>query len=103
MIGIDIVDLSRINLTDSFIRFILTDSEQAEFENRKTDKRRIEYLGGRFAAKEAIFKATHDKNYLKYSVLNDTDGTPYIKDHPEISISITHDGGIAAAIVMIAN
>ncbi len=101
MIGIDIVDTSRIRLTDSFIHYILTEEEYAVFAQIRTEQRKIEYFGGRFAAKEAIFKATQDQNYLAYTVLNHENGMPYVKDHPEIQISISHDGGMAAAVALI--
>ena len=102
MVGIDIVDLSRIVLRESFVRQVLTEMEWKEYCARTSDKRRIEYIGGRFAAKEAIFKATQDRRYLQYSILNSETGAPYVLDHPEISVSITHDGGFAAAIVQIS-
>lgn len=101
MIGIDIVDMSRIILEPSFIEHILTKDEQSEFLMKKTDLQRKEYLAGRFAAKEAIYKASNDKYYLHYSILNNENGQPYVKDHPEINISISHDAGIAAAIALI--
>ena len=101
MIGIDVVQISRVELRDPFIKLILTPEEQSELSSRHTDASRKEYLAGRFAVKEAIFKATQDKDYLKYACLNQADGRPYIKDHPEMDVSITHDGGIAAAIIQI--
>lgn len=99
MIGIDIVDLSRIKEDPAFIRRVLTAEEQEELARRGSKQRRIEYIGGRFAVKEALFKATGMKDVLLCSVLNDENGKPYIKDHPELSVSISHDGGIAAAVV----
>lgn len=99
MVGIDIVEIKRVTLTDAFIQLVLTADEQEELAQRHTEKSKKEYLAGRFAVKEAIFKVTQDTMYLQYSCLNSDNGKPYIKDHPEISVSITHDGGIAAAIV----
>ncbi len=99
MIGVDITDLSRITEDEAFIRRVLTPEEQLELAGRKPASRRIEYIGGRFAAKEALFKATGWKNCLGCSVLNDAYGKPYIKDHPELSVSISHDGGMAIAVV----
>jgi holo-[acyl-carrier protein] synthase len=99
MIGVDITDLSRVKDDEAFIRRVLTPEEQAELADRKTASRRIEYIGGRFAAKEALFKATGWKDCLSCSVLNDGYGKPYIKDHPELSVSISHDGGMAIAVV----
>ena len=65
-----------------------------------TERIQKEYIAGRFAAKEAIFKMTQDKNYLHYSILHQKTGQPYVKDHLEIEISISHDAGIAIAIAV---
>ncbi len=99
MIGVDITDLSRVKDDEAFIRRVLTADEQLELAGRNTASRRIEYIGGRFAAKEALYKATGMKDWLSCSVLNDAVGKPYIKDHPELSVSISHDGGMAIAVV----
>ncbi len=101
MIGTDIVYIPRIELKESLIRYILTDDEYTQFLLLKNDKRRKEYLAGRFAAKEAIFKATQDPNYLSYSILNEDNGRPYVKNHPEIQISLSHDGEYVVAFVVI--
>lgn len=100
MIGTDIVYIPRIELKESLIRYILTDDEYTQFLLLKNDKRRKEYLAGRFAAKEAIFKATQDPNYLSYSILNEDNGRPYVKNHPEIQISLSHDGEYALAFII---
>lgn len=59
-IGIDIVELHRIeNMLSRQTRFpqrILTEAEYARF-TQLSDKRKIEFLAGRFAAKEAFSKA----------------------------------------------
>lgn len=101
MIGTDIVYLPRIQNDSAFSRYILTEDEQKEYRAGKTERRKTEYLGGRFAAKEAIFKATQDPDYLNYSILNDEKGRPYVKDHPEIQISLSHDRDYAVAFVLI--
>lgn len=101
MIGTDIVYLPRIQNDSAFSRYVLTEDEQKEYQARRTEKRKAEYLGGRFAAKEAIFKATQDPDYLKYSILNDEKGRPYVKDHPEIQISLSHDQDYAVAFAVI--
>jgi len=101
MVGIDLVDISRITLEESFVQFVLTPEEQLEYGQLSAEAARKEYLAGRFAAKEAIFKAVQDRGYLQYSILHDASGRPMVKDHPEMEISISHDGGIAAAIIMI--
>jgi holo-[acyl-carrier protein] synthase len=101
MVGIDIVEINRVKLFESFIKYVLTPDEQEELLTRHTDTAKKEYLAGRFAVKEAIFKATQDQSYLNYACLNAKNGKPYIKDHPEIDVSISHDGDIAIGIVQI--
>ena len=54
-IGIDICQISRMK--PDMNRRILSDSENIIYEEIKLDKRKIEFLAGRFAAKEAIYKA----------------------------------------------
>lgn len=99
MIGIDLVEIARVELNDSFLDAVLTEEEKKEYAELKTDKRRKEYVAGRFAAKEAVYKVTQDSAYLHYAILHDGSGKPYVKDHPELEISIAHDGGIAVAVV----
>ena len=62
-IGLDIVATERIRLAierhgDRFGARLLSPTEQASFEAlRVTGARKVEYLAGRFAAKEAVAKA----------------------------------------------
>ena len=100
MVGIDIVQLSRVQLKDSFVHYVLTESEIEEYNNRPENSKK-EYLAGRFACKEAIYKATQDKDFLKYSILTDNNGRPYVAGHEEMEVSISHDGDYAIAIVVI--
>ncbi len=100
-VGVDIVEISRFAGRDmQYIKSFLTPRETEIFLMFKTKKGKEEYLASRFAAKEAIFKATGDSSYLSYSVLNRGDGSPYIYGHPELKISISHDGGLAIAVVI---
>ena len=103
-IGNDIIETERVkNLYekygDKFKKRVYTNKEIEYCEKKNTNK--YQSYAGRFAAKEAIFKATQDKEYLSYSILNTSDGKPYVKDHPEIEISISHDQDYALAFVII--
>src|SRR5690625_8039075 len=61
-IGIDLIELNRIHhsmqQSDRLMQRILTTYEQTVFQKLKSEQRRVEYLAGRFAAKEAFAKAT---------------------------------------------
>lgn len=102
MIGVDIVQISRVQLNEAFINHVLTNEEKEEFNGIQSEKRKREYLAGRFACKEAIFKATQDIHYLSYSILHESNGRPNVLDHPEIEISVSHDGDYVVAFISIA-
>src|SRR5690625_5764338 len=61
-IGIDLIELKRIEASidksDKFMQRILTPKEQEHFQNLRSQSRKVEFLAGRFAAKEAFAKAT---------------------------------------------
>jgi holo-[acyl-carrier protein] synthase len=96
MIGCDIVKISRfknnlIKLADN----ILSVREMEEFD---LTSNKIQYLAGRWAAKEAIFKATGHK---RMTILNKSNGAPYVLDNPDIQISISHEKEYAIAFALI--
>lgn len=99
-VGVDIVNMQRVQLKDSFVETILTKEERKEYDACLREQRKREYLAGHFAAKEAIYKATQEEAYLSYSVLHEDNGQPYVAGHPELDISISHDGDYAIAIAM---
>src|SRR5699024_11428966 len=61
-IGIDIIELERIKQImkrqKRFIQRILTPNELEHFSSLPNERRKIEFLAGRFAAKEAFAKAS---------------------------------------------
>src|SRR3989339_1585843 len=111
-IGIDLVELDRLKelMSDRFIDRILSVEEKKLYENIAAENTKLSFIGGRFASKEAIFKAISKgpgkTNYIDFSILNDVSGKPYVKTsfftHDEIvHISITHTVSMAFAYVMI--
>ncbi len=118
-IGIDIVKIVRIkNLVekygDRFLRKILSNAELETIAKKRID----EFAAGRFAAKEALYKAlgkNYNLSFSDISVLGDNDNKPYIhipselkeKAWPEdgkhivIHVSISHDTDYATALVII--
>ncbi len=100
-VGIDLTRISRFeNKKDNFINRILTKVELEEF-NKLNDDSKSTFLAVRWACKEAIFKATQDPLYLQYSILKEPTGKPYVLDHPEMSISISHEGDYVTSIVLV--
>lgn len=109
-IGIDIIELSRVqdlfNRQMKLIDRILTSEEKQTFEVLSR-KRQVEFLAGRFAAKEAFSKAYgtgigKELSFLDIEINTDDLGKPYIAK-PEVfaHLSISHSRDYAVAQVII--
>lgn len=110
--GVDITEVRRLRLAiekwgDSFLDRVFT---KQELQNAKTRGSLYQHLAGRFAAKEAVFKALGDAN-LKWKdvqVLNDKQGKPYcsvssaLAKKIDVHISISHVKNYAVASAIIA-
>ena len=119
-IGTDVCSIERIGKSlerfgDRFVRRILTSDERARFE-RTRDK--AGHLAKRFSAKEAFAKAIGTGIHAPFtwhsiSVTRDPKGKPGIKPSADMEkhltklgittlhISLTDDGGIAVAFVVL--
>lgn len=118
-IGVDMVEIAEIQALDArtggaFVQRSFTARERAEAESAPD---RWSYLAGRFAVKEAVFKAlahlTPQKafDFRIVETLREPDGSPRV--HPgealrevmgaahvrELLVSITNEGGFAFAFV----
>ncbi|MCI1903551.1 holo-ACP synthase [Enterococcus hirae] len=110
-IGIDLVDLKRINKIIErkplFIKRTLTPREFSEFSKLER-RRQIEYLGGRFACKEAFSKAwgtgIGKVGLQEIETLTNDAGAPIMTMSPFEGIhhvSITHTKDYAMAEVIL--
>lgn len=117
-VGIDVASIERIRAVlerhgDRFWRRVLTEREQALLRNRRD---RAVALAGRWAAKEAAIKALRGRTGYRYQVfeiLRAKGDAPRIEFRgraAEIAaelgvvrahVSITHDAGVAAAVVVL--
>lgn len=110
-IGLDVTELDRIQQAyerrQAFAERVLTEREQAIFR-QLTGNRQMEFLAGRYAAKEAFSKA-YGTGIGKLS-FQDIEVLPDEKNKPEITrspfegnafVSITHSGNIVAAQVIL--
>lgn len=105
-IGIDIVNVSR--LSDKVADKILSKREMVEFKGYlKTNRERaMEFLGGRLASKEAYLKAIGVGIYsgialTELSIYKDENGVPKFKNIPNALLTVSHDAGVAVAVVVI--
>jgi holo-[acyl-carrier protein] synthase len=107
--GIDIVDLPRFKLIANDQKFLITYFSKSEIILK------IESLAGRFAAKEAFFKALTDKeifNWEDIEVIKQSNGAPRFNFRNKLAefaldknihLSISHSGDSVIAFVIIEN
>lgn len=105
MVGIDIVDVSRMEgimkrFGDRFLNRVFTDKELDYVRKRM---RIQESLAGRFAAKEAFIKAYGETVGFKEIEILQQGGKPYIEFRGRIyrEVSISHERAYAVAVVVI--
>ena len=112
--GIDIEELASIqNAVEKrkgFAQRVLTDKEMERFSSLK-GRRQIEYLAGRWSAKEAFSKAMGTGigklGFQDLEVLNNERGAPYFSQAPfsgKIWLSISHtDQFVTASVILEEN
>lgn len=111
--GIDIVELDRIQAIlergNRLVDRILTGREKKLLDHYTSQRRRIEFVAGRFAAKEAFSKALGTGigkiGFKDIEVLPDSNGAPiltcaFVQDK-KIHLSISHSREYAIAQVII--
>lgn len=117
-IGIDLVDIAEMerlcgDLDTAFARRVFTEAEREQAAARHKP---AQMLAGKFAAKEAAFKAlarltANGFDFRKVETLEDENGAPHISTGPlaeilaeagatELLVSITNEGNLAQAIVL---
>ena len=115
-IGIDMVELNRISDAvqkgEGLALRVLTEKEFAQFKTF-TDRRKVEFLGGRFAAKEAVSKALgtgigSSLSFQQIEVFVSELGAPQMKinapnidENITIHVSISHTKTTAIAQVIL--
>jgi len=109
--GVDITEVKRLRQAvekwgEEFLDRVFT---QKELENAKKRGSVYQYLAGRFAAKEAVFKALGDAGlrFKDVQILNDKEGKPIClvlngkakKAQVYVSISHVKNYAVASAII----
>ena len=107
-IGIDVVNIARflesLERTPGLREKLFTESEQSKS---------AQSLAARFAAKEALYKAlspSHGLHWHDAEVINQPNGKPEflfrgeiadLVDGAQVHLSLSHDAGIASAMVVV--
>ena len=99
-VGIDIVEIERIN--ESLGERILSAPEKIELSLISHPLARLQFIASRFAAKEALFKATQTTLSMnEVTISHLASGQPIIQSFPEAALSISHEEHYAVAIVIL--
>jgi len=116
-IGVDIVEFDRIRAVKNRAKFvdkILSAKEKDVYVTFKNENRQLAYLAGRWAAKEALYKADNQlctgHAFTDFAILNDETGAPYVvlpvttkaKAVPKVYLTISHSDNYAVAFVVLS-
>ncbi len=121
-LGIDVARVDRIEdylqrFGDRFITKVCTEGEQREAARYTHEKSKANHLAGRIAAKEAASKAlgtgfSDGVSWKDFEIVRQPGGCPMLRATgvaaqkmsqrgvSNVVLSISHDGGIAAAVVV---
>ena len=107
-IGVDIVEFADIKerISDKFIKRILSNRELERYNKITNEQRKLEYISGRFAAKEAYTKVYKKfltpLNFVDVEILTDEFGAPYIESkympNDVVKVSISHSKNYVIAM-----
>mgnify|MGYP001194875801 FL=1 len=88
-IGTDLIEKRRVEKSISkfgnkFIKKVLTEKEQQEYQTKKTTEKKVSFLSNTFACKEAVCKAlgtgfSEGITLKNIEVLREASGNPYLK------------------------
>lgn len=118
--GTDIIEVGRVRESveksgDNFLNMVYTPKEIEYCESKRVSK--YYHYAGRFAAKEAIFKAVahllenkYDLSWQNLEIVNDENGAPKVNfinvkidKIQDIDISISHCKEYATAVAVVVN
>ncbi|MBE4703919.1 holo-ACP synthase [Spiroplasma platyhelix] len=102
-VGIDIIEINRMQLKPEFIKRYLSQEEWKEFQTLATEFSKKQFLASKWALKEAIYKALPSE-HLVFDQINITENeygqpTVKIKDY-QISLSLSHNQTNVVAIAI---
>lgn len=102
-VGIDIIEIKRLKTKLEFIKRILSPQE-IELYNRQSLTRKQEFLAGRWALKEAIFKALPQEKLMFHNInisYNEWQQPVVIIKDYKLLLSLSHNRSNVIAIVLL--
>lgn len=89
---------------DQFVKRVLSESEIGNYQSLHGESRRIEWLAGRFAAKEAVIKALplEDVTLKTIEIQKINKKNFAIVQNYRLDVSISHEEDIAIAVAIIS-
>lgn len=102
-IGIDIIKISRINDNLSLIQKILHIEEIKILEKITNKKRRLEFLAGRWAIKEAIYKSNSLNKKIAFCNINvrlHNDKLQWVEKEHQYFLSLSHEEEYAIGLAI---
>lgn len=112
--GVDITEVRRLHQAvekwgEDFLRRVFTETELKNAKSRMTSSY-YQHLAGRFAAKEAVFKAMGDPKlgWKEVQIINDKQGKPHCQilgkkgTGIDVHVSISHVKTYAVANAIVA-
>jgi len=105
-LGVDIAEIADFKkrcAKNEFVEWIFTKRE-IEYCSRKMHP--WQCYAGKFAAKEAMLKASYNNTckgltVIKYEILNDPNGKPYVAGYENALLNISYGNDIVIAVVII--
>lgn len=103
-IGIDICVITRMKIDDEkFLARFLHQEELKKLNSFENEQHKMEFAAGRWAAKEAMYKADNFKDNFNSVLIISNGSKPEIVE-PEtlrdFEVSISHDGNFAIAVAV---
>jgi len=87
-IGVDIVKIDRIDF--KIVNKVLS-KEELNLFNEMSEIRKREFLAGRFALKEALFKAGIKENFNNLNIKYNKDNSIYLENYSNVKVSLSHE------------
>ncbi len=97
--GIKSISDTGRNINNNKFSGSLTVKEAQIFNSLKINKRKIDWLAGRLAAKEALMSHFNIEYIPYFSILNNIDRSPYIEGNTHLTLSISHSSDLAIALI----